>query len=100
CIRKYDGLGATQLKPECCTVNRACLCRNHLSKCKAFHETNKEEEVQRVLALPGANDISLKRLQTQNVINHIEQLIVETEEKQINIKAFISDFTGEYAAAW
>ncbi|CAG8814697.1 10205_t:CDS:2 [Gigaspora margarita] len=39
CIKKYGRLGIAQLKPECCTVNRACLCHIYLSKCKAFHET-------------------------------------------------------------
>ncbi|CAG8777580.1 12924_t:CDS:1, partial [Dentiscutata heterogama] len=52
CIRKHGGLGVAQLKPECCTVNRGCLCRNHLVKCNAFHEANTKEEVQKILALP------------------------------------------------
>ncbi|CAG8691676.1 16515_t:CDS:2, partial [Racocetra fulgida] len=43
-ITHMTRLGATQLKPECCTVNRAHLCRNHLSKCEAFREANSEEE--------------------------------------------------------
>jgi hypothetical protein len=47
----------------------------------------------------GAHNISSERSQTQNVINHIEQLMIEAEEKQINIKAFVSDSAGEYAAA-
>ncbi|CAG8608871.1 7515_t:CDS:2 [Cetraspora pellucida] len=46
----------------------------------------------------GAHDISSERSQTQNVINHIEQLMIETEEKRIIIKAFVSDSTGKYAA--
>ncbi|CAG8797239.1 7388_t:CDS:1, partial [Cetraspora pellucida] len=46
----------------------------------------------------GVHDISSERSQTQNVINHIEQLITKTEEKNINIKAFISDSASEYAA--
>ncbi|CAG8572020.1 17777_t:CDS:2 [Cetraspora pellucida] len=44
CIRKYGGLGITQLKPECCTVNRARLCCNHLSKCEAFREESETNE--------------------------------------------------------
>ena len=47
----------------------------------------------------GAHDISSERSQTQNVINHIEKLITETEKNRINIKAFVSDSAGEYAAA-
>ncbi|CAG8851401.1 32916_t:CDS:2, partial [Racocetra persica] len=42
----------------------------------------------------GAHDISSERSQTQNVINHIEQLLTETEAKKINIKAFVSDSAG------
>ena len=56
CIRKYGGLGIAQLKPECCTVNRARLCRTHLSKCEAFHESYSEEEVKKILALPVPED--------------------------------------------
>ncbi|CAG8528969.1 8359_t:CDS:2 [Gigaspora rosea] len=52
CIRKYGGLGIAQLKQECCTVNRACLCHSHLSKCEVFRETYSEEEVKKILALP------------------------------------------------
>ncbi|CAG8853235.1 33997_t:CDS:1, partial [Gigaspora margarita] len=45
-----------QLKPEYCTVNREHLCRTHLSKCKAFHETYSEEEMEKILALPVPED--------------------------------------------
>ena len=47
----------------------------------------------------GAHDISAERSKTEDVLRHIENLINETEEKNIFIKAFISDSAGEYAAA-
>ena len=47
----------------------------------------------------GAYDISTERSKIENVIKHIEKLMSETDEKHINIKAFISDSAGEYAAA-
>ncbi|CAB4399288.1 unnamed protein product [Rhizophagus irregularis] len=40
CITKHGGLGAAQVKPECYTANRACLCRSHLAKCPNFREYN------------------------------------------------------------
>ena len=56
CIRKYGGLGATQVKPDCYTSNRARLCRNHLAKCSNFHEYNTPEEVQKILNLSVPED--------------------------------------------
>ncbi|CAB4399228.1 unnamed protein product [Rhizophagus irregularis] len=47
----------------------------------------------------GAYDISAERSKTEDVIRHIEKLISDANEKNINIKAFISDSAGEYAAA-
>jgi hypothetical protein len=32
-------------------------------------------------------------------MRHIEQLMYETQSKKVNIKAFVSDSAGEYAAA-
>ena len=46
-----------------------------------------------------AQETSSERSQTENVIRHIEQLIDETENENVYIKAFISDSAGEYAAA-
>ncbi|CAB5377538.1 unnamed protein product [Rhizophagus irregularis] len=47
----------------------------------------------------GAHETSSERSRTEDVMRHIEQLIDETENKNIYIKAFISDSAGEYAAA-
>ena len=56
CITKHGGLSAAQVKPECCTSNRACLCRSHLAKCPNFLEYNTNEEIQRILALSVPED--------------------------------------------
>ncbi|CAB4440576.1 unnamed protein product [Rhizophagus irregularis] len=48
----------------------------------------------------GAYDISAERSKTEDVIRHIEKLMTDANEGHINIKAFISDLAGEYAAAW
>ncbi|CAB4419957.1 unnamed protein product [Rhizophagus irregularis] len=42
----------------------------------------------------GAHETSSKRSRTEDVMRHIEQLIDETENKNIYIKAFISDSAG------
>ncbi|CAG8762139.1 11302_t:CDS:1, partial [Cetraspora pellucida] len=47
----------------------------------------------------GAYNISLERSQTQNVINHIEQLITKAEKNKINIKALVLDSADKYALA-
>jgi cation transport ATPase len=47
----------------------------------------------------GAYDINAKRSKTEDVIRHIEKLMSDANEKNTNIKAFISDSAGEYAAA-
>ena len=47
----------------------------------------------------GAHDISAERSKNEDVLRHIKNLINETEEKNIFIKAFVSDSAGEYAAA-
>lgn len=47
----------------------------------------------------GAYDISGKASRTENVIQHIKNLMLETNKERINIKAFISDSAGEYTAA-
>jgi hypothetical protein len=44
------------VKPECCTSNRARLCRNHLAKCPNFKEYKTPEEMERILALPITDD--------------------------------------------
>ena len=44
----------------------------------------------------GAYDISGEASQTENVIQHIKNLMLETKKEGINIKAFISDSAGEY----
>ena len=48
----------------------------------------------------GAYDISAERSKTEDVIRHIEKLMSDVDKDHINIKAFISDSAGEYAAAW
>ena len=47
----------------------------------------------------GAHEISSERSRTADVIRHIEELMQDAEKKNVNIKAFISDSAGEYAAA-
>ena len=47
----------------------------------------------------GAYDISAERSKTEDVIRHIEKLMSDANKDHINIKAFISDSAGEYAAA-
>ncbi|CAB4419113.1 unnamed protein product [Rhizophagus irregularis] len=47
----------------------------------------------------GAHDISGEFSRTENVIQHIKNLMLETNNEGINIKAFISDSAGEYTAA-
>jgi hypothetical protein len=47
----------------------------------------------------GAQEISSQRSRTEDAIRHIESLMIEAREKGINIKAFVSDSAGEYAAA-
>ena len=47
----------------------------------------------------GAKDISDERSKTENVINHIKNIMVEAENKNIKINCFVTDSAGEYAAA-
>ncbi len=47
-----------------------------------------------------AYDISEETSWTENVIQHIKNLIIETNNEGINIKAFISDSVGKYTMAW
>ena len=47
----------------------------------------------------GAQETSSERSRTEDVIRHIEQLMDEANKQKINIKAFVSDSAGEYAAA-
>ena len=47
----------------------------------------------------GAHEISSERSRTANVIRHIEELMEDAKKKKVNIKAFVSDSAGEYAAA-
>jgi hypothetical protein len=47
----------------------------------------------------GAKDISFERSKTQNVIRHIKDVMEEAHKHKINIKCFVSDSAGEYAAA-
>jgi hypothetical protein len=47
----------------------------------------------------GAKDISSERSKTSDVISHIEDLMEQACKYQINIKCFVSDSAGEYAAA-
>jgi hypothetical protein len=46
-----------------------------------------------------AQETSSERSRTEDVMRHIEQLMDETQSKKVNIKAFVSDSAGEYAAA-
>ncbi len=43
--------------------------------------------------------ISSERSRIADVIQHIEELMEDTKEKKVNIKTFVSDSAGEYAAA-
>ena len=47
----------------------------------------------------GAKDISSERSKTQNVICHIKDIMEQAHKYKINIKFFVSDSAGEYAAA-
>jgi hypothetical protein len=47
----------------------------------------------------GAKDISNERSKTENVINHIKNIMDEAEKNNIKINCFVSDSAGEYAAA-
>ena len=47
----------------------------------------------------GAHEISSERSRIADVIRHIEELIEDAKNKKVNIKAFVSDSAGEYAAA-
>ena len=47
----------------------------------------------------GVHEISSERSHTADVIRHIEELMEDAKEKKVNIKAFVSDSAGEYAAA-
>jgi hypothetical protein len=47
----------------------------------------------------GAKDISSERSKTSNVISHIKDIMEQVHKYQINIKCFVSDSAGEYAAA-
>lgn len=47
----------------------------------------------------GAHEISSERSRTADVIRHIEEMMEDAKEKNVNIKAFVSDSAGEYAAA-
>jgi hypothetical protein len=47
----------------------------------------------------GAQETSSERSRTEDVIRHIEKLMDDARKDKINIKAFISDSAGEYAAA-
>ena len=75
CIAKHGGLGAAQIKPECCTANRARLCRSHLAKCSNFHEYNTSEEAQRILALSVPEDDKKKRKKQSNEDGNIQYII-------------------------
>lgn len=46
-----------------------------------------------------AHEISSERSRTEDVIRHIKELMDDAMQKNIIIKAFISDSAGEYAAA-
>ena len=47
----------------------------------------------------GAKNISSKRSKTSDVISHIKDIMEQAHKHQINIKCFVSDSAGEYAAA-
>ena len=57
CITNCDGgLEEAKLKPECCTSNKARLCRAHLTKCDNFKKYFSEEEIKKILNLPVPED--------------------------------------------
>jgi len=47
-----------------------------------------------------AKDISDIRSKTENIIDHIKNIMSEAEKNNIKINYFVSDSAGEYAAAW
>jgi len=47
----------------------------------------------------GAYEISAERSRTADVIRHIEEMMKDAKQKNVNIKAFVSNSAGEYAAA-
>jgi hypothetical protein len=47
----------------------------------------------------GVKDISDERSKTENVINHIKNIMLEAKKEKIKINCFVSDSAGEYAAA-
>jgi hypothetical protein len=47
----------------------------------------------------GASDISDERSRTEDVINHITNIMNEAKKENIKINCFVSDSAGEYAAA-
>ena len=47
----------------------------------------------------GTKDISSERSKTCDVISHIKDIMDQAHKHQINIKCFVSDSAGEYAAA-
>ena len=56
CSSKNGGVQAAALIPECCTTNKANLCRNHLTNCIHFKNAYTEEEVEEILSQPVAED--------------------------------------------
>ncbi len=48
----------------------------------------------------GAKDISDIRSKTENIIDHVKNIMSEAEKNNIKINYFVSDSAGEYAAAW
>ncbi|UZO21672.1 uncharacterized protein OCT59_014059 [Rhizophagus irregularis] len=51
------------------------------------------------LLIWGAYDLSAERFKMEDVIRHIKKLMSDVDKDHINIKAFIFDSAGEYAAA-
>jgi hypothetical protein len=47
----------------------------------------------------GAKDISNEKSKTENIINHIKNIMDEAEKNNIKINCFVSASAGEYAAA-
>jgi hypothetical protein len=47
----------------------------------------------------GAHEISAERSRTTDVIRHIKEMTEDAKNKNVYIKAFVSDSAGEYAAA-
>ncbi|CAG8842698.1 24179_t:CDS:2, partial [Gigaspora margarita] len=77
-IRKYDRLEIVQLKPECCTVNRARLCRTHLSKYEAFREAYTNDLLwfeQLLLRMIVSNALPFTFVENENTIAVFEFLI-------------------------